>query len=175
MTKPLTQDARDFAFDAFREDMARHQRMVGQMPDTRRNEEMAAEALNQSERKRAEAKPAPPVRADPRKPKTVLGVTSSGHKIIRVPDVDSPKVQRVLDPLERQYARRLDARVQLLLSKRERGPLNQPSWRERVMSAMAVALRDRRRGQAELVAVCEASSETFGDWKKDPARPLHFI
>lgn len=175
MSDPIRQDARDLARDAFREDMSRHQRMVGQMPTPRENDRLLADALERSERRRSERKTAPATKVDAKPVRKADQIaTERGYRIIRQPDVDSPLVQRALNPMEKQFAKRLDARVQLLMGKRDRGPFNQPSWRERVMAAMVTSLRDPRRGCAELLAVCEESSEKFGDWKKDSAKPLHF-
>ncbi len=73
-----------------------------------------------------------------------------------------------------EFYERLNARVLLLMSKEDRGPLGQPSWKERVLSCVYLRAQkiDRKRVSLELITLCEKSNAVFGDWKKDPPKKL---
>lgn len=174
------QEARDFARDSFREDMAAHQRLTGQMPTTRENDELLSVTLEAIENRRARRKAAPDSPADvPEVRQSDKNAEKLGYKILRGADDDGDEIVKPLNPLERQLAERMQARVALLLSKRDRGSLNAPSWCERVMAALRTIGWHKERqqhpgpGYAELFAVFEDSIAVFGDWKADPAKPLH--
>jgi hypothetical protein len=97
--------------------------------------------------------------------------------IQRMPDKETVPV--TASPADLERAGRIQRRLELLLTKPERGPLGQPSWRERVMAITMLRFTigvDPRRLAQELADLVEASSASFGSWDvpEGEGRPLLF-
>ena len=171
----IDDEARDIMKDSFAHDMAKHQRMTGKEPTCEENAQLAKELFERIEREQSEAKHVyeAPVKADEKERKFSKDVLEKGYRVIEEED-QGTKFDALLklDKFEADVFTRMNARVQLLLSKLERGPLNSPSWCERVLAAQRTGMIDKKRGQLELIEVLEASNIVFGDWKKDPAKKL---
>lgn len=195
--------------EAMVSDMTEAQRRMGKEPTPTQAEKLVVPLLEKIDQKKRYAIAKPPPRIDKKeKPKgwqpaktthkadaSVLNPETGevrklrnvpeelGYKILHEKDDEDEKV--VDSPLAKAgphtiaFAERLAERISLLLTKRERGPLGQPSWSERVMAILAtrhVPTYGKKRRSLELITLCEQSSEVFGDWKKDPkeSRPLLF-
>lgn len=173
----LDQEARDLARDSFAHDMAKHQREIrGEIPTPAANEQLAAETLNRFENQQAEAKPEPSAPADETATDAHMAdverrAKEKGWKVLRAPEGG---IVLPASAATRIAAERIDARLQLLLSKVERGPLGQPSWHERVLAVIRTRMVDPDRARLELFQLLEDSSTTFGDWKAEPEKKLIF-
>lgn len=171
---PLDDEARAFARDAMASDMAAHQKLRGELPTPAENDAMLQALLEQTEQRRRDDPSwrSAPQTPDERPSQAVAEAAGRGYQMWREPEpVNEPPPHRQLTPLEQK----IDARVQFLLTKQERGPVADiPSWRERVLAAMWTYRLNRAAGARELCDVVEASSAPFGDWRKDPAKPLIF-
>lgn len=194
----------DVLKDEFARDMAGHQKRTGRMPTPAANQRLAASLFERMEAKRRDAKPvnAPAAAAKPAESQAEKRARSMGYKLVRLPDQGKQRTLKLDEGLARFMAR-LEERVMLLFTGRdlrgelprglwegwhkERGPLNSPSWHERVLAAertrrgpmgtLSPQEREewRKRGVAELLQVCEDSSAVLGDWKKPPAQRLIIV
>jgi hypothetical protein len=164
------------ALDALQGDMAAHQAATTGEVAGENNRQLAASVFDRIEHKMAErarkAAPAPaPVsrqvaRAEKRE------IDGKRYTVTRSPEPEGPTHgQAVLKSSKHALwlFERASARLQLLLSKPERGPLGQPSWRERAMAWLALVggKQPTKRSLAELLQLCDESSAAFGDWKKE--------
>lgn len=199
---------RTYLSDSFARDMAETQRSQGKMPTPSVNARLAVPLFERLERKQEDARlriqPKPVTAPRPERPRGMVPVQTThqsgattidretgqvrelrdvplelGYKMVHHHDDDEPATLHLADPIQIAFFERMSARVGLLLSKRESGPLGQPSWRKRVyeiMSTRAVRRFTPNQRKVALVALCEESNETFGDWKKDPAdsKPILF-
>lgn len=163
-------------------DMAESERRQGRLPESRRNDSLAVSVLERVEHKRAERarcmrpRPQPAPNTPPGERHADRRARELGLEIVRAPDKPAPHPLAKADEKTLRYAERLNARVSLLLQKKERGPAGQPSWRERVLSVMALKASGapQKRVSQELVQLCEESSFVFGDWRKEEPQRLHF-
>lgn len=159
------------ALDDLRSDMAAHQRERAHVDVTdQSNHRLAADLLERIDREQADSKAPPP------KPVQDWNVNAV--------DVGPDPLVRKATPQEHWFVSHAMPRLQLLLEKRESGPLGAPSWRTRALAgpmyfkeAAARAKMAGRHDMArefeeraffELVELLEQSSASFGDWKKDP-------
>lgn len=126
------------ALDALQQDMADHQRrFVGEVTGEQNRQLMAAE-LERVDQMLAERKPeaeTPPPPAPPPAP-TIARESVAGREYLLRKEPDRPLV-RVASPLEAEFLTRATARVELLLSLGDSGPLGAASWRDRLMAVMA--------------------------------------
>jgi hypothetical protein len=194
-------EARDVIKDEFARDMAAAQERAGAIPTPTENADLVAQAMNRLENKVAEATPAAADVVDPRPEETEAQrkARELGWELTR----DSAPAADDADLVEPPAAQttlyeRMNARVELLLTKQDPGLLGAPSWAQRVEDVVrfkyehmprpiglirdpltgkpikavydkAELGRHRRRYTAMLVQVLEESSAVCGDWKKPPA------
>lgn len=191
----MDEKARQNVKESFAADMAEHQRMTGQMPTPPENARLAVPLLEQLEQKLEDrdrrAIPdaaAPDARLPEDDPARMAAIRAEAERrgrpgaadrlsIRRLPDKDPAEV--LATPRDVEHADRMWTRVRLLLSKRERGPLGQPSWRERVEAILfmrTVARTSRAERAQALVELLDQSEATFGAWDRpaDEGRPLIF-
>jgi hypothetical protein len=184
----VTRDAEQReACDAVQADMAEHQRRFapGGEVDADHNRQLAATLFERIDRKADEA---PRLTSGPSlaAPRETGERDGREYRFVRAPATEqtekaaaAPRRMLLADPRTLERYEKMQARVNLLLEKRDRGPLGAPSWRERVLSALywgnltAAQLRRANLSRAdadrcmaaELRAVLDASSATFGDWR----------
>jgi hypothetical protein len=174
------------AVEALREDMAQHQRHTGKLPTDSRNQTLAVDAIIELEKRSADVTPPPAEVATTPVVATVERKEVDGKTYIVDRGPDAPMF-RAASQFESEVLARATPRLELLLSKRESGPLGTPSWSARVMAAMffkvkslearAAKLFDlaenyERAYQLDLSELLESSNQTFGDWRKTAERPL---
>ncbi len=166
--------------DGLREDMALHQRRFsGEVTDAK-NHTLAAEAIARLERETAETKPAP-VQAEALPDLERREVNGRGYTVQREA-VDSTKIRKA-SPEEHRFMVHALPRIEMLLTKMDRGPLGQPSWHERTMAVLELksrvaGLRQIRRPDLaaemdlrfmfEMLELLNDSNRLFGDWEADP-------
>lgn len=188
----MDREARDVLKDSFAHDMAEHQRATGKEPTPAANERLAVPLFEMLEQKLAdEARrqaAAPPVKVDPRPRLAGDALREECKKRGRERAADFMAIQRLptaqaaapkVAPEDLERARRIERRLHLLMRHPERGPLGQPSWRERVMAVTMLRFTigvDRRRLAQELADLVEASVQPFGPWNvaEGEGRPLIF-
>lgn len=189
------------ALDLLLGDMAGHQTLTGRETTPTRNQALAAEVFERLDRKAQEPKPAAPVVADapdPNEPKlSDIEAKKRGFRILRGDKVPEG-APLVLDGKTLERYEKVSERVQLLLSKPERGPLGQPSWRERVLAVQSLQFTGRSvreidavrkafgmkiasvharsggRASAALAIsmIVELSNEVFGPWWAEQPKPV---
>lgn len=161
--------------DGLQEDMAAHQRRFSGEVTAEANRKLAAEAIERLEKEQADAKsiavdvPPPDMTAKKIDTKTIEDRT---YTITR--EADNPSEGREANDHERWFLAHMVPRIQLLLAKWDRGPLNSPSWAERVLAACRWRQVNPRRYLMELFQVLDDSNRLFGDWKADP-EPKIFV
>ncbi len=198
-------DPVDFSagLDGLQEDMAAHQRRQGLEPTAEANRELALSEVQRWDRQAAEdgtgpaaPAPTPPVSA----PVPDAEVVTKRETGLLAVDADRTAYKPV-DERTQRLIRTMGARVELLMSKTESGPLGAPSWAQRLDAVMALRARAaehwkagellvkrgvpilanacfvaskevERRYMHELKELLEASSATFGDWRKEPERKV---
>lgn len=161
-------------------DMAAHQtRFQGETtPDA--NQALAARALERLDQKQAEADgrpkyekmgPAPIPTAPPAQ--AAAEAAKRGFKLVRLPSDPGENLVAPVTGRALAMYRGIRERVLLLLTKRESGPLGQPSWRDRVLAIQADhydvkcgrTLKERKAHAARrMLNLVEESSATFGPW-----------
>lgn len=164
--------------------MAKHERMFGGEVHASRNESLAADALRELDRARAEAvrvAHAEPVE-QPEFQSYTRELNGQKYTIDKAPDV-TPMYRSATD-FERNVLAHAMPRVRLLLSKPESGPLGTPSWRQRAMAAFYFKIKSHEAAtsnrpddanifervyQQDLYDLLEASNQPFGDWRKSTA------
>lgn len=185
----MADDARE-AVDAMQADMAEHQRRFASGGVTaEKNQAMAAAAMEQLERRRAEMRLAPvaspPVQAPVEKKVERKEIDGKGYLLATNPTDDI--ATRPASPAEQWFLEHALPRIEMLLAKVESEIAGAPSWAMRTMSVLAfhakamdlkmaghreLAEIAERRYMFELVELLEASSAKFGDWKKDAPKKL---
>jgi hypothetical protein len=173
-------------FDALQGDMARHQRLVGAEVASRANEKLARETVELIEKRDADAKP---VKVEP-EPAPLPALSDSreidGRKYTIEREPDKAPMYRTATEFEAHVLAHAKPRIELLMSKRESGPLGSPSWMLRTQAAMYFKVKAiealksgkadeaniyERAFQQDLHELLEASNQAFGDWRKDaPAK-----
>ena len=173
-------------------DMSNHQRRVGEVPTAEENRKLATELIEKMDREETDAKPAtvarpapPPTEANHSAPNAVGGLERKegqhGRYLMGKSLVDDTRMRKS-NEAEHWFMSHAMPRAMLLLEKRETGPLGQASWRDRTLAVMELHTRVssyrvanrlaearmlERRFMHEFLELLEASSATFGDWKKD--------
>jgi hypothetical protein len=165
--------------------MAQHQRCFAGEVQGEGNRLLAAALFERLDHRAAEHRPAPPPAVSPPEERTV-DVRGRDYRIVTRTTTEkiekasaAPRSTLLADPRALERYEKMQARVNLLMEKRERGPLDTPSWRERVLAALywgnlsaaqrrAAGLTERdadMRMAQELKAVLDDSSRLFGDWR----------
>jgi len=169
--------------DALEADMAAHERRFNGEVHAARNQTLAAEAVEQLERMKAETAqtPAPAPVAQPERFTERREINGHVYTLDKAPDT-TPMFRSATD-FERNVLRHALPRVQLLLSKPESGPLGTPSWRMRALAAFYFKTKSHEAAtsnrpdeadlferiyQQDLYELLEASNQPFGDWRKTP-------
>lgn len=183
------------------EDMSAHQRAHGLEVTAAFNAALAGEECRRLEQEAREAPPVPTGAAVPLAPtlvddaeKTASGETVKRNDkgILAVAEPQTGSLYRQANEREERLLKQIGARVELLMSKRDTGPLGQPSWRDRVLAILywrsksaaywkeaertgdlnlySTANDLERRYMFELKQILDESSTTFGDWRKPPDR-----
>lgn len=175
------------AVEVLQQDMREHElRHVGECHASR-NQSMAVDAVTRLEREQEDRRPVPsdpaPTPAEHRRERRE---GEHGAYLIDRAPIDDTKVRQAT-PAEAWFMAHAMARVELLLSKMETGPLGQPSWNQRVLAVMELRSRVpglrhagrhdeaaelEKRYTFELLELLEASTATFGDWKADAPKTL---
>lgn len=175
--------------DALEADMAAHERNHGGGEvHAARNQALAAQVLEQLERDRAAAPTTKPevVGGAPIEPSTeTREIDGKKYTVDRAPD--SKRMFRTASEFEAQVLAHAMPRLELLLSKRDSGPLGTPSWRDKAMASMyfkVKSLEAKKAGQIDLETyyelayqqdltdLLESSNQIFGDWRKSPEKKL---
>ena len=170
-------------------DMSEHERRVGKLPDAEANRTLATELIQRMDREEADVKPAPKLAA-PSEPNhthpALVGGTerregAHGRYVVNKSLVDDTRL-RPANQAEHWFMTHAMPRAQLLLEKRETGPLGQASWRDRTLAVMEIHSRIgplrmanrhveagtlERRFMHEFLELLEASSAPFGNWQAD--------
>ncbi len=189
----MSSDALD-ARHALEEDMARHESRFAGEVHASRNQMLAAEALEQLERSRAEQVAQPSVAAPEQAPieHIVQKREINGQRYALDVAPDKTPMYRTSTEFERNVLKHAMPRVDLLLTKRDEGPLGTPSWRTKTLAALYFKIKSHeaftsgktaeadifeRAFQQDLYELLEASNQPFGDWRKqkplqDPDSPL---
>lgn len=176
--------------EALQADMAAHQRATGREVTARANQHLAAEAFQRLERQLDDrAAPAAPAAPTPIEAKRETREVD-GRRYTFSTSPNDDVALRTATPAEAWFLEHALPRVELLLSKKDTGPLGQPSWEQRTLAVLALKqhslalsasgkpeYRDQaelldRRYMLELTELLEASNATFGDWKKDAPTKL---
>lgn len=177
--------------DGIQEDMASHQRRFGEVT-AEENRKLATQLIERIDREAADEKPAPIRKSEPGHvtPKQVGGIERKegkhGAYLMSSTPVDDTKTRQATGP-EHWFMSHAMPRAMLLLTKQDTGPLGQASWRSRTLAVMEIHSRVgtlrmanrhveakmlERRFMHEFLELLEASSTSFGDWKKDPDRRI---
>ena len=158
-------------------DMAEAQKRQGKEPTTRRNEELIVPVFERIDRK-PKAPETTPVASNHSKAQERANARAAETGRHAPTLVDEPGVKTIyLQQAEAMEMKAIAQRIELLLTKKETGPLGQASWSQKVESMLLMAWEahttpiQRRHVMIEL---CNESSETFGDWKTETASPLYF-
>lgn len=179
------------ARDLLESDMARHQTRFSGEVTASSNQALAADALQQLDRERAESLPPPPsseVSGSAPIEHVVTERELNGQKYKIDVDVDKTPMYRTATEFEHHVLRHAQPRINLLLTKQDEGPFGTPSWRIRTMAALYFKIKSHeaftsgktdeadiydRAFQQDLYELLEASNQPFGDWRKSvPAKPL---
>jgi hypothetical protein len=172
------------ALDALLGDMAGHQvEHNHEIPTPAKNQAMAAELLEVLDRKASEPAP-PPMVLDtpgPESPRpSDMEAEKRGFKILRGEELGKERHVK-LGPKTLERYEKMRSRIKLLMTKRERGPLGQPSWAERVGDVLADhydpkcgrTLQERKAHAAKRMAtLVEESNAVFGPWWADPPKKV---
>ena len=172
----MKDDQREILRDEFAKDMAGHQRLQGKIPTIRENDLLAKPVFERIEQEIEDAPP--PIRADPKDKEWKTKAEKDGWRVLGEPEENAITV---IDPAHLAWWEHVRARVFLLLDKRDRGPLNHPSWYERVMAAFMTYSVFRQRkvadeknpGFGQLMQVLDDSSPVFGDWTRTKPRRIY--
>jgi len=167
--------------EGLREDMALHQRRFsGEVTDSA-NHALAAEAIVRLEREQADAKPVPIASAPEPMPATERREVNGRAYTVQREAVDTTKIRKA-SPEEHRFLTHALPRIELLLTKHDRGPMGQPSWHERTMAVLEIksrvaGLRQIRRPDLaaemdlrfmfEMLELLNDSNRLFGDWEAD--------
>ncbi len=178
----MSEDLRS-AVDGLRSDMAGHQRQFSSNVTDAQNHTLAAETIERVEREMADAGPGPVAEPTPvALPPMSREFDDRKYTLARAPEAAGSVRQAT--SAEHDFLRHALPRMNLLMTKRETGPLGQPSWSQRVEAVTALrthATSLQKAGQLELaesmdrrflfefMRLLEESSAPFGDWKADPA------
>jgi hypothetical protein len=195
------------ALDLFLGDMAGHQAVHAGETTPSANQALAAQLFERLDQKAADAErrmapvssspdPVPDEERPSRKE-----AEKRGYTFKELPDPEPSEEappQNVLGPRTLELYEKINARLRLLLSKVESGPLGSPSWRDRVLAAQS--LRVTGRTEKEVAAVgrlfglelaliharsggkvsaaraviklINESDAAFGSWKADAPRKM---
>lgn len=169
--------------DAIEADMAAHQRRFSGEVTASKNESLAADALRELDRVKAESPavaPAEPI-AQPERFTQKRELNGHTYTIDKAPD-KTPMYRSATD-FEANVLKHAMPRVKLLLSKQDEGPFGTPSWRTRAMAAFYFKIKSHEAAtshktdeadlyeriyQQDLYELLEASNQPFGDWRKAP-------
>lgn len=164
-------------------DMAEHQRRFGANGEVtaEANRSIAVAEVERWDRQQSDegADPAPSATSE-------SDESMPGDGLLEVASDNQPFLRPVQERTER-LIRRISERVDLLMTKRDSGPLGQPSWRDQVLAILYWRMRsaefwragDRarandleRRYMCELRDLLDRSNHFFGDWRRDPEPKL---
>lgn len=146
------------ALDLMTGDMAGHQAATGRLPTPAENQALAAQVFERLDHKAAEAKPRvtpdPPARevdaADSGGSAAAAKAQQMGYRMLR--ERDLPELVPVkMGPQTLERYEKIRARVKLLLTKVESGPLGAPSWADRMWAALSLKMTGRT--EREVIAV----------------------
>ena len=169
--------------DLIEADMASHEARFGGEVHASRNQMLAAEALRELDRQRAESPviaPEPATQPDRLTVKREL----NGHTYTIDKAPDKTPLYRSATDFEANVLKHAMPRVKLLLSKQDEGPFGTPSWRTRAMAAFYFKIKSHEAAtsnrtdeadlyeriyQQDLYELLEASNQPFGDWRKSSA------
>ncbi len=180
----MAEDLRE-AVDALREDMALHQRHTGKLATDASNQALAVSAIVEYEKRVEPAPIAQPVETRPVPVGTEVKEID-GKRYIVDHGPDAPMFRTATD-FESQVLARATPRLELLLSKRDSGPLGTPSWSAKVMAAMYFKVKSlearaakqmdlaenyERAYQLDVSELLEQSNAIFGDWRILPDKPI---
>jgi hypothetical protein len=179
----MSESERDYreGLEALQADMARHQRRFAPEVTADANQRLAVETIERLEKQDADARPSPPVEIPVASAhdRRELEVDGRKYTLERTPDRN---VYRTASEFEAQVIRHAKPRIDMLMTKRESGPLGTPSWQTRTMAAMYFKVKSleaiksgrfdeanvyERAFQQDLYDLLEASNLSFGDWRKD--------
>lgn len=155
---------------ALAEDLAGHQREMGRIPNTPTIDQLAKETLERIDRE-----PSRPRRKAKRASLAEKRAEKQGGKLLRGEALGAKKFV-LTDPKQIALWAAARARINLLMSKRERDILGRPSWHERIVAATYRFIKHRAAGvpelrnpgRAQLLAILEESERLFGPWRKAP-------
>ncbi len=167
-------------------DMANHQRRFAGEVTADANQHLAASVIERLEKEHADRPRAPgPAVQAPIGPETTTKVVDDReYTIDRAP---AGPMYRSATEFEQAVLAHAQPRIELLLSKRDNGPLGSPSWATRTQAALffkVKAIEAHRGGRLDLVEryeqqfmldlyeLLEASNVAFGDWRKDAPTKL---
>lgn len=187
----MDDEARQNLKESFAADMAEQQKLAGKMPTPAANERLAVPLFEALEQKRAErAARATPITRDPMPDDEAhqKAIRSEVERRGRPGAADRLSIQRMPDrapvapkasAADLERGRRMQRRLDLLLTKVERGPFNSPSWAERAQAVLMLRFvvgLDYRRKLQELLDLLAASEAVFGPWDvpEGEGRPLIF-
>lgn len=169
--------------------MAAHQTRFSGEVTAEDNRLLAVDAIERLEREAVETKPAPApsiAEPDPEAAITEPEATTErrevdGKAYLLKKEPDSP-ILRKANAHEAWFLAHALPRIELLLEKKDTGPLGQPSWHQRTLAVLALKKQasDFRVGGfhdearelegrfvAEMAILLEDSCRLFGDWKAD--------
>ncbi len=178
------------ARDGLERDMANHEARFNGEVHASRNQVLAAEALQQLDRERAETPqviaPEPLAHAPIEPTVTSHELNGQRYKVDVAPD--KTPMYRTATEFEHHVLRHAQPRIDMLLTKQDEGPFGTPSWRVRTIAALYFKIKSHeaftsgkadeadvyeRCFQQDLYELLEASNQPFGDWRKSvPAKPL---
>lgn len=159
--------------------MSLHQQRFGKEPTAEANRLLAITEIERLDREASENPP--PAQAS-------VPESEFDKPDLEVTPDDKPFFKPIEGRAER-LMRRMMRRVELLMEKRDTGPLGQASWSQRVQSVLYWRMKSARLWKAgrydeandlehrymkELKDLLNASSATFGEWNADPA-PLIMV
>ena len=175
--------------DSIEADMAAHEARHGEVHASR-NQSLAATALEEYERTVAAAPPTKPEVAGsaPIVP-TVEKREIDGNKYVITRDTETTnkRMFRTASEFESQVLKHALPRLELLMSKKESGPLGSPSWHVRTKAALYFKVKSleakaagqpdlmeyyERAYQLDLEELLESSNQAFGDWRKSPEKKI---
>lgn len=177
------------AVDLLEADMAEHVRRRGGEVRSHVNKALAVDAVTRLEKEQADAKPVAPSQPDHAQPVRLGGRETrevDGKKYILDKNI-APVKFRSATEFEEQVLKHAMPRIELLLTKRDSGLIGGASWRTRTTAAMYFKVKSleaaaamqfdlaeqyERAFQLDIEELLEASNQPFGDWRKDPAKPL---
>lgn len=167
-------------FDAFRGDMAEHQRVTGREVTGGTNQQMAAELFERLDRE-GELAPPPEAEASPQaqepgpeflesawRGRQKSAATGREYAVARGPDVDGPEVR--MSRQQRELEVKALKRLHMLLELDDDGILGLPSYRKKALAIFSI--RDLKKRALKIDELLDESNKHFGDWQVDPDRKI---